>query len=240
VTVTDYLPFILEGFLVTLLVFALGSLVWMPVACVLALGRLSRLALVRLAAGFVIELFRGTSALVQLFWAFYVLPIAGITLSPLLTAVLVLGLCEGSYAAEIVRGAIRGVPKGQVEAAKALGMGPAARFRRVVMPQALPVIVPQFGNCLIEFLKFTSLVSLVTVSDVTFRALAVRNTIGETTAIFGLILLLYCAGSLVISTGTVLLERRLKRKRGELGPRSRMSLRDLVSVAMRVDRGRRA
>src|SRR5690242_7536061 len=99
-TVWDYLPFILMGIPMTLEVTVLAMAVAIPVALVLALGRNARSALLRWPAGFVIELFRGSSALVQLFWAFYVLPFFGINLPPLLAGVLVLGLNEGSYFSE--------------------------------------------------------------------------------------------------------------------------------------------
>ena len=102
-TLWDYMPFLLAGIPVTLEVTFLAMALALPVSVVLALGRNSRVPVLRWCAGFVIEQFRGTSALVQLFWAFYVLPMFGIHLSPMLAGILVLGLNEGSYFSEVVR-----------------------------------------------------------------------------------------------------------------------------------------
>ena len=133
----------------------------------------------RWVSGFVIELFRGTSALVQLFWAFYVLPFFGLELSPLVAGVLVLGLNEGSYFAEVVRPALQSVVGGQRDAAITLHLPRWYRFRRIILPQALPVMIPPFGNALIGMLKFTALVSLVTLQDIAFRASMIRSSLGN-------------------------------------------------------------
>jgi polar amino acid transport system permease protein len=110
-SVWDFLPFFLGGIPVTLEVTFLAMAVAIPIAVILALGRKSPRALVRWPTGFVIEFFRGSSALVQLFWAFYVLPLLGVTLPPLACGVVVLGLNEGSYMSEIVRAGLDAVPK---------------------------------------------------------------------------------------------------------------------------------
>src|SRR5437016_3035255 len=102
-TLWDYLPFLLAGIPVTLEVTFLAMALALPVSVVLALGRNSHLPVLRWCAGFVIELFRGTSALVQLFWAFYVLPMFGVSLTPMVAGILILGLNEGSYFSEVVR-----------------------------------------------------------------------------------------------------------------------------------------
>src|SRR5262249_12018309 len=162
-SVWDFLPFFLGGIPVTLEVTFLAMAVAIPTAVILAIGRKSPLALVRWPAGFVIEFFRGSSALVQLFWAVYVLPLFGLTLPPLLCGVMVLGLNQGSYMSEVVRAGLDAVPKGQREAAVALGLPARYRLFRIILPQALPLMVPPFGNELITMLKFTALVSLVTI-----------------------------------------------------------------------------
>src|SRR6516225_5625132 len=136
----NYLPFFLGGIPVTLEVTFLAMAVAVPVAVILAIGRRSPHALIRWPAGFVIELFRGSSALVQLFWAFYVLPLFGLTLSPLVCGVVVLGFNGGSYMSEVVRAGLDAVPKGQREAALALGLPPRYRLFRIVLPQALPLM----------------------------------------------------------------------------------------------------
>ena len=217
-TLWDFLPFLLMGIPVTLEVTVLAMAVTLPVAVILALGRGSRLAALRWPAGFVIELFRGSSSLVQLFWAFYVLPFFGINLPALVAGVLVLGLNEGSYFSEVVRAGINAVPPGQREAAVTLGFSPAYRFFRIILPQALPVMIPPFGNALVTMLKFTSLVSLVTIQDLSFRAGLVATSLSQSAAVFGIIIVIYYALALLLGVGARRLERAVNRRTGRLTP----------------------
>lgn len=221
-TFWDFVPYILKGIPVTLEVTALAMAVAIPVSVILALGRNSRLIALRLPAGFVIELFRGSSALVQLFWAFYVLPFLGINLSPLLAGVMVLGLNEGSYFSEVVRSGINAVPVGQREAAAALGFSRRYQFFRIILPQALPVMIPPFGNALVTMLKFTSLVSLVTVQDLLFRANMAATTLGKSGDIYGLVIVIYFVLAVLLGGGVRLMERGVNRRGGrEVAARAR-------------------
>jgi len=195
----DFVPYMAEGVLVTLQISFFSLILTIVAGFALALCRMASNPLVRWPATMVVEIFRGTSAIVQLFWAFYVLPFFGLELSPLVSAVVVLGLNEGSYFSEVVRGAIVGVPKTQKESALALGYSPVSRFQRIILPQALVLMIPPGTNVIISLVKFSSLASLVTVTDLTYRALAVRSSIGQTTELFTLILLIYFAISMVIS-----------------------------------------
>jgi polar amino acid transport system permease protein len=210
----DFLPFFLGGVPVTLEVTFLAMALAVPVAVVLAIGRRSAYAFVRWPAGFVIEFFRGSSALVQLFWAFYVLPLFGFTLPPLVCGVLVLGLNGGSYMSEVVRAGLEAVPKGQREAAVALGLPARYRLFRIVLPQALPLMVPPFGNELITMLKFTALVSLVTIQDLSFRASLIGDTLGQNGPIFGLTIVVYFVLALILGGLVRLLERAVGRRAG--------------------------
>jgi polar amino acid transport system permease protein len=210
----DFLPFFLGGIPVTLEITFLAMAVALPVAVVLAIGRKSPHALARWPAGFVIEFFRGSSALVQLFWAFYVLPLLGLSLPPLVCGVMVLGLNEGSYMSEIVRAGLDAVPKGQREAAVALGLPARYRLFRIILPQALPLMVPPFGNELITMLKFTALVSLVTIQDLSFRATLIGDTLGESGPIFGLTIVVYFILALILGALVRLLEHAVARWAG--------------------------
>jgi polar amino acid transport system permease protein len=206
-TLLDYIPFFLGGIPVTLEVTFLAMAVAMPTAVILALGRMSPYALLRWPAGFMIEFFRGSSALVQLFWAFYVLPLFGLTLPPFLSGVLVLGVNAGAYMSEVVRAGLEAVPKGQHDAAVALGLPARHRFFRIILPQALPLMVPPFGNELITMLKFTALVSLVTIQDLSFRASLIGDTLGDNAAVFGLAIVVYFVLALILAGLVHLLER---------------------------------
>jgi polar amino acid transport system permease protein len=201
-------PLLFRGLLVTLLVTVLGTILAAVTAFTVGLGRLSQHKFLRWPAGIFVEVFRGTSLVVQMFWLFFALPGFGIQLAPMAAAVLALGLNEGAYAAEIVRGTISSRAAGQNEACVALGMGRALRLRRVLIPQSIPAMLPPFGNVMVDLLKNTSLVSLVTVSDLTFRAGFVRNEMGHTTEVYLIILVIYFVLSQVISVFSKWLERR--------------------------------
>jgi polar amino acid transport system permease protein len=206
-TLLDFIPFFLGGIPVTLEVTFLAMAVAMPTAVALALGRTSPYALLRWPAGFMIEFFRGSSALVQLFWAFYILPLFGLTLPPFTSGVLVLGINAGAYMSEVVRAGLEAVPKGQHDAAVALGLPARYRFFRIILPQALPLMVPPFGNELITMLKFTALVSLVTIQDLSFRASLIGDTLGDNAAVFGLAIIVYFVLALILAGLVSLLER---------------------------------
>lgn len=207
--ILPFLPFLLKGVLVTLQLTAVSFVLAVVTALCAGLGRRSPHRSVRWPAGLFIEVFRGTSLLVQMFWLFFALPLVGVRLTPFTAAVLALGLNAGAYGAEIIRGAINAVPVGQTEATVALSMTAYQRMRYVVLPQALPAMLPPFGNVLVDLLKNTSLVSLVTVSELTFRAQTVRTGTGQTTVVFGLVLVLYFAMAWSLSQARSWLERRV-------------------------------
>jgi polar amino acid transport system permease protein len=146
-----------------------------------------------------IEIFRGTSALVQLFWLFFVLPRFGLTMDPLTVAILALGLNVGAYGAEVVRGAVTAVPRGQWEATIALNMSRVQSLRRIIVPQAIVAMIPPWGYLFIELLKATAIVSLITISDIAFRAQQMNATTYRTTEIFSLALVIYLALAMVIT-----------------------------------------
>lgn len=207
----SYINLILEGAVVTVELTVMGSLLALIMAFVAGLGRLSRFFAVRALATVYIEFFRGTSIFVQLFWVYFVLPVIGISLTPLQAGVLGLGLNVGAYGAEVVRGAILSVGKEQYEACVALNLGRWQTMRHVILPQALLVMLPTFGNNAIELLKATSVVSLISLADMTFQAQVVRSQTGSTLVPFATILILYFAFAVVISWGVRLLERRMAR-----------------------------
>ncbi|MCE6951084.1 ectoine/hydroxyectoine ABC transporter permease subunit EhuC [Cereibacter sphaeroides] len=208
---SGYLTLIVEGALMTAQLTLYGSALALAVAFAAGLARLSRFFAVRALATTYIEFFRGTSIFVQLFWVYFVLPFAGITLSPMAAGVLALGLNVGAYGAEVVRGAVLSVPKDQVEATVALNLTRFQRMRHVILPQALPLMLPTFGNNAIELLKATAVVSLISLPDMTFQAQVVRAQTGSTLLPFLTILVLYYAMATAIGGGVRYLERRATR-----------------------------
>lgn len=206
-----YLSLILQGALVTIKLTVLGSALALVMAFVAGLGRVSKYWALRALATTYIEFFRGTSIFVQLFWVYFVLPFAGFTLTPLQAGVMALGLNVGAYGAEVVRGAILSVPRDQYEACIAVNLTRFQRMRHVILPQALPLMLPTFGNNAIELLKATAVVSLISLSDMTFQAQIVRAQTGSTMIPFVTILVLYFLMSLAISRGIRALETRVTR-----------------------------
>ena len=208
--IAELVPPLLEGLAVTLEIMAGAVVLAVPLALAAGVGRLSTLRPVRWLASIYVEVFRGTSALVQLFWFYFVLPLFGVQLPAMLVGIVVLALNAGAYGAEVVRGAIRAVPPGQREAGVALNLTRGQIMRRIVVPQAIPAMLPPAGNLLIELLKNTALVSLITITDLTFRGQLLRSETLRTTEIFTLMLLMYFAVALLITAGVRLLERRVR------------------------------
>lgn len=205
-----HLPHLLEGLQTTVLLFVAGSLLATLAAFAAGLGRLSGDVIVRWVSRIYIETFRGTSALVQLYWFYFALPLLiGIELDAIVVGIVVLGLNVGAYGAEVVRGAIQDVPRGQHQAAIALNMSHYQRMRYVILPQACLAMLPPFGNLLIELLKSTALVSMITVLDLTRAGLDIRDNTLKTTQIFILLLVVYFLLSSVITFGMRRLERWL-------------------------------
>ncbi|MFD7088151.1 ectoine/hydroxyectoine ABC transporter permease subunit EhuC [Streptomyces sp. NPDC059896] len=166
---------------------------------------------VRFLAGLYTEIFRGTSALVLMFWLFFVMPgLFGWALVPMWAAVLALGLSYGAYGAEVVRGALNSVAPAQREAGIALNFSPWQRMRLILLPQAVPEMIPPFSNLLIELLKGTALVSLLGVADVSFAAYLVRLATQESAQIYSVTLVIYFVLAFVLARGMRALERKTK------------------------------
>jgi polar amino acid transport system permease protein len=204
-----FLPGLLSGALVTIEITIAGSVLAIACAFIAGLAKMYGARPVRWLAVAYIEVFRGTSLLVQLFWMFFVLPHFGLTLEPMTVAIVTVGLSYGAYGAELVRGAISSVPRGQWEASVALNMSRMEALRRIILPQALVAMIPPWGNLLIELLKGTALVSLITISDLAFRAQQMNQTTFRTIEIFSLVLLFYFAIAQVMTLGTNTLEKKL-------------------------------
>lgn len=210
------LPQIWDGVLITLVLTAGGALLAIIVAIVLGLLARFENILLRGFARTIIELFRGTSLLVQLFFFFFVLPLPpfNLELPALFTGILALGLNYGAYGAEVVRGSINAVPAGQWEATTALSMSRSQRMRRVIFPQAWALMIPSLNNLLIQLLKGTAVVYLITIVDLT----AELNRLRVQTDVFfayTLGLLIYFAIAYLLTLGMNALESRAKHRLGQ-------------------------
>ncbi|GHC69549.1 ectoine/hydroxyectoine ABC transporter permease subunit EhuC [Nocardiopsis terrae] len=173
----------------------------------------------RAAATVYVEVFRGIAALVVMYWLIYALPVAtGFQLEDLFAAILALGLNVGAYGAEVVRSSINAVPKAQVEATVSLNMSWPQRMRLVVLPQAWAQMLPTFGNLVVELMKATAVVYLVSLHDLSWVADDLRRLSGETIPVFLVAFALYYLIAQALIFGVRLLERRANHKLGRTPP----------------------
>ncbi|RAJ69754.1 polar amino acid transport system permease protein [Streptomyces sp. Amel2xB2] len=202
---------LLKGVWLTVQLTVFSALLGAAVAFVVGVARTHRLRFVRVVSGAYMEIFRGTSALVLMFWIFFVLPVGfGWQLMPMWAAILALGLSYGAYGSEIVRGAIAAVAPAQQEAGIALSFSPWQRLTKIVLPQAWPEMIPPANNLLIELLKGTALVSIMGVADITFGASLVRNATGQSAPVYTIILVMYFVLAFTLTRGMRVLERHAK------------------------------
>jgi polar amino acid transport system permease protein len=204
-------PFIVGGAGITILVSVLSIVLATALAITGALGRLSTNPVMYAIASLYVSLVRGTPLLVQIFFAYYALPQAGIVLDPIPTGVAALAFNYGAYMTEIFRAGIQAVPRGQGEAAQALGMRESVIFRRIVMPQAVRIVVPAIGNEFIAMIKDSSLVSIITVQELLWRAGRIGRAEFQTIPAFLIAALAYWVLTIVFSIFQERLERRLAR-----------------------------
>ncbi len=189
--VTQYWPRLLAGTGMTVAQFFLAAILGIAIALMMGLMKLSSNRLVRSSAVTYIEIFRGTSLLVQLYWIFFVLPLFGVSIDKFTAGYVAVGMNIGAYGAELVRGGILSVPKGQWEATLAINMSPAQRMRRIILPQALVNMLPPWGNLMIELLKGTALVSLISVADLMFETKQINSSTFLSAQAFGVALVIY-------------------------------------------------
>ncbi|QTK82884.1 ectoine/hydroxyectoine ABC transporter permease subunit EhuD [Agrobacterium tumefaciens] len=206
---TSILPIILIGLTVTLKAAAAGFAIALVLGLVFALLRRSRVKMIAWPTALVVEFLRDTPLLVQLFFLYYVLPDFGIVLPAFLTGALALGLQYAAYTSEVYRGGIEAVHHGQWEAATALNLTRMQTYRDIIIPQAIPRIVPAMGNYLVAMIKETPVLSVVTVLEM----MGLANMIGERTfeylvplTLVGLIFLLL---TIICSAGLSRLQRAL-------------------------------
>lgn len=204
---------LIDGTIVTVEQTILAIVLAVVLAVIMALMKMSPFFVLRYSAIAYIEVFRGTSLLVQLYWIFFVLPLFGLSLEKFTAGFIAVGMNLGAYGAELVRGGIQSVPRGQYEAAIALNLPPGARFRRIIFPQALLIMLPPWGNLLIELLKGTALVSLISVTDLMFESKQINASTFLSVQSFGTALIIYYVlGRMIISPLMRGLENRLRKK----------------------------
>jgi polar amino acid transport system permease protein len=208
--VLDSLPILLRGLAVTVELWIAALVLGLALGLAISLARVSGRGWLNAAAIGYVEAFRNTPVLVQLIWFYYAFPIVlGQQLTPFVAAVLALTLNTSAYSAEILRGGILSIARGQWEGAKALGMTRAATMRRVILPQVFRRMLPALTNRAIELAKVTSLASLLAVNEVMYQGRLLSSTYYRPLEILTVVALFYF---LLIYPGSYLssrLERRL-------------------------------
>jgi polar amino acid transport system permease protein len=171
----DILPRLLDGLLVTVKITLAGSAIAMVLGLVIAVVRFSRVPALSQVVGGLVQFIRGTPLLVQIFFFFYVLPSYGLTLSALMTGIIAIGVHYSAYAAEVYRGGIESVPRGQWEAATALSLSVRRRWVGVVLPQAIRAVIPSLGNYVIAMFKDSAILAAITVVELLNTAQAIGS-----------------------------------------------------------------
>lgn len=205
----DFLPILLKGAVVTVEVTVLSFLLSSVIGLALALMRLSRIKAVSAAGATIVNIIRGLPIIVQLFYIYFVLPDIGIQLTAFQAGVIGLGIAYSAYQAENFRAGIEAVDPGQREAAQAMGMRGALIMRRVILPQAFRIALPPYGNTLVMMLKDSSLVSTITVAEMTRAGQLIASSTFQNMTVYTLVALLYLVMSLPLVFGLRRLERRM-------------------------------
>ncbi len=201
---------LLIGLLNTLKITALALLFGVPLGLVFALSRLSKFLPLSFTAAFIIEFFRTTPPLVQLFWFFFALPILiDVRMTPFIAAVVTFSIQSSAFFAEIFRGGIQSIDKGQWEGAKAIGMSYRQSLIRIILPQAVKRMIPAFMERSIELLKTTTLVSTVAYADLMFQANDLAQKTFRPLEVYTVVALMYFVLIFVFSQMSILVEKRL-------------------------------
>ncbi|UPK75919.1 amino acid ABC transporter permease [Nocardioidaceae bacterium SCSIO 66511] len=211
---SDYGPQIRDGLFVTLQLSLGGAVVAFLVAVILGLAAISGHAVPRTISRIIVEFFRGTSLVVQLFFIYYVFPAFGLELDAVTCGVIALGLNYGAYGSEVVRGSLNAVPKGQWETATALSMPWVTKIRRIIWPQAWALMLPGLNNLMIMLVKGTAIAFLIGLHDLTYASDEMRSGGVGTYVAYGIGFVIYYLVSLVFYSLLRLLERRAQRRLG--------------------------
>lgn len=204
--------YILGGVYISLLVMVSSFVCAFFVGLFVGTFRLSKFRFLRLPAGVYVEVFRNTPALVQLIWIFYCLPLVlGFDVKPMTAAIIALALNVGAYMAEDFRAGIQAIDRGQIEAARSLGYSDLQAFQKIIIPQALRILIPPLVNHAVALLKWSALVSVLGVADLTYRGQLLATQTFRPVELFTAIGVIYFIISMSLSVGLRVWEKRSAR-----------------------------
>ncbi|QQO13663.1 amino acid ABC transporter permease [Bradyrhizobium diazoefficiens] len=207
----EFFPILMNGVALTIVV-TIGSLLLSTVlGLIWAMMRVSGIKALAMLSASLINLIRGIPIIVLLFYLYFVMPDLGVTLSALQTAILGLGIAYSAYQAENFRAGIEAIDKGQIEAAQSIGMGWWLTMRRVVLPQAVRIVLPPYGNVMIMMLKDSSQASTITVAELALQGKLIASSTFKNTSVFTLVALMY----LTMSIPLILLVRHFEKRAGK-------------------------
>lgn len=207
----EYLPVLMQGVWVTLAVTLLSLLLSTALGLLWAIMGRSRFRAFRLFSRTFITVIRGLPIIVQLFYIYFVMPEIGINLTAFQAGVIGMGIAYSAYQAENFRAGIEAIDRGQVEAAQSIGMKDGLIMRRVIMPQAFRIALPPYGNTMIMMLKDSSLVSTITVAELTRQGQLIAASTFDNLTVFSLVAVIYLAMALPLTYLAHQLERRYKK-----------------------------
>ena len=204
----EFFPILMSGVALTIVV-TIGSLLLSTVlGLIWAMMRVSGIKVLSMLSASLINVIRGIPIIVLLFYLYFVMPDLGVTLSALQAAILGLGIAYSAYQAENFRAGIEAIDKGQIEAAQSIGMGWWLTMRRVVLPQAVRIVLPPYGNVMIMMLKDSSQASTITVAELALQGKLIASSTFKNTSVFTMVALMY----LTMSIPLILLVRHFENK----------------------------
>ncbi len=204
----DYLPILLQGVQLTVLITLASLVVSTLLGLVWAVLRVSGIAVLAGFSAVMINILRGIPIIVQLFYIYFVMPDFGLSLTAVQAAIIGLGIAYSAYQAENFRAGIEAVDRGQVEAALSIGMSWGMTMRRVILPQAIRIALPPYGNIMIMMLKDSSQASTITVAELALQGKLIASSTFKNTSVYTMVALMYLALSLPL----ILLVRHLEAK----------------------------
>lgn len=206
----EFLPHLISAAKWAVIYTLIGELFGILIGLFVSLGRISGLKILKYPAAFYVNLFRGTPLLVQLMFIYYALPYIGVNLPPSLAGIIGLSLNSGAYVAEIFRAGILSIPKGQMEAARSLGMSYAQAMRFVIIPQALRLVIPPLTNEFVALLKDSSLLYVIQVPEIAYRMRSLASASFNATS-YTLAALIYLSLTIPLTYLASYMEKRFSR-----------------------------
>lgn len=213
--VAEYLPLLLEGAKMTVVITILSLVISTPLGLIWAFCTISRISWLTMPVTAMVNAVRALPMLVLLFYIYFVFPDIGIELTSLQASAIGLGFAYSTYISEIFRSGIESIDHGQLEAARSIGMGKVKAMRRVILPQAFRVALPPYSNTLLMLLKDSSIASTIAVAELTRQGQLIAYSTFDNTTVYTMVAVMYLAMGLPLIRLTKILEGRFGRhKRG--------------------------